>query len=85
MDLVRILRRGDYLAYYVILLLTAAILTLAMYMAVLRIYEVFNTLQNLDALGIALYNALSDIFLVVVFVELIDTFITYGAETRRGV
>lgn len=85
MNPVRYLRVGEYVVYLVILILTAVVLGVAIYMALFRIYEIFTTATDKpEAMAQAVYNALSDIFLVVIFVELIDTFITY-LEQRRVV
>ncbi|ACB40124.1 phosphate-starvation-inducible PsiE family protein [Pyrobaculum neutrophilum] len=77
MDLVRGLRQGEYLVYFMILILTAVLLAVSLYLSVLRIYELFALSYSTDKLAQAIYIALSDIFLAVVFVELIDTFVTY--------
>lgn len=77
MDLVRGLRQGEYLVYFMILILTAVLLAVSLYLSVLRIYELFALSHSTDKLAQAIYIALSDIFLAVVFVELIDTFVTY--------
>ncbi|MFN3804185.1 MAG: phosphate-starvation-inducible PsiE family protein [Pyrobaculum sp.] len=83
MDVIRALRSGEYVVYMVVLLLTALLLAMSIYLAALRIYELFTSVSSPpEVLAQAIYNALSDIFLVVVFVELIDTFITY-IEQRR--
>jgi len=78
MDLIRTLRRGEYVAYLIVLGLTAVLLGLSVYLAGYRLYELAITAtSNPPALSQAIYNALSDVFLVVIFVELIDMFITY--------
>jgi uncharacterized membrane protein (DUF373 family) len=52
-------------------------------MAFSRVYDLFQNISTPpDLLAISIYNVLSDIFLVVVFVELIDTFITYIEQKR---
>ncbi|AET32606.1 hypothetical protein P186_1173 [Pyrobaculum ferrireducens] len=77
------LRRGEYLVYLLILLLTSFLLALSLYMAFSRVYELFQNIgKPPDILGASIYNVLSDVFLVVVFVELIDTFITYIEQKR---
>jgi len=82
MDLVGLLRRGEYVAYLIVLLLTALLLALSLYLAFFRLTELFAAATRSDALAQAIYNALSDVFLVVVFVELIDTFISYVEQKR---
>ena len=83
MDLLRLLRRGEYVTYLVVLLLTALLLLLSLYLAFFRLAELFTAAStHPETLAEAIYNALSDVFLVIVFVELIDTFITY-VEQRR--
>jgi len=59
------------------------LLVLSLYLAFSRLAELYTAVSaHPDALAQAIYNALSDIFLVIVFIELIDTFITY-IEQRR--
>ncbi|WP_148682760.1 phosphate-starvation-inducible PsiE family protein [Pyrobaculum ferrireducens] len=83
MNIVETLRRGEYLVYLLILLLTSFLLALSLYMAFSRVYELFQNIgKPPDILGASIYNVLSDVFLVVVFVELIDTFITYIEQKR---
>lgn len=83
MDLLRLLRKGEYITYVVVLFLTALLLVLSLYLAFSRLAELYTAVSaHPDALAQAIYNALSDIFLVIVFIELIDTFITY-IEQRR--
>ncbi|MCU7787062.1 phosphate-starvation-inducible PsiE family protein [Pyrobaculum sp. 3827-6] len=83
MNIVEALRRGEYLVYLLILLLTLFLLVLSLYMAFSRVYDLFQNISTPpDHLAISIYNVLSDIFLVVVFVELIDTFITYIEQKR---
>ena len=83
MDLLRLLRRGEYITYVVVLFLTALLLVLSLYLAFSRLAELYKAVSaHHNALAQAIYNALSDIFLVIVFIELIDTFITY-IEQRR--
>ena len=83
MDLLRLLRKGEYITYVVVLFLTALLLVLSLYLAFSRLVELFTAVSaHHDVLAQAIYNALSDIFLVIVFIELIDTFITY-IEQRR--
>jgi uncharacterized membrane protein (DUF373 family) len=82
-DLLRLLRKGEYITYVVVLFLTALLLVLSLYLAFSRLAELYTAVSaHHDALAQAIYNALSDIFLVIVFIELIDTFITY-IEQRR--
>jgi uncharacterized membrane protein (DUF373 family) len=82
-DLLRLLRRGEYITYVVVLFLTALLLVLSLYLAFSRLAELYTAVSaHHDALAQAIYNALSDIFLVIVFIELIDTFIIY-IEQRR--
>jgi uncharacterized membrane protein (DUF373 family) len=82
-DLLRLLRKGEYITYVIVLFLTALLLVLSLYLAFFRLAELYTAVSaHHDALAQAIYNALSDIFLVIVFVELIDTFITY-IEQRR--
>jgi len=82
-NIVETLRRGEYLVYLLILLLTSLLLALSLYMAFSRVYELFQNIgKPPDILGASIYNVLSDVFLVVVFVELIDTFITYIEQKR---
>jgi uncharacterized membrane protein (DUF373 family) len=77
------LRRGEYITYVIVLFLTALLLVLSLYLAFSRLIELYTALSaHHDVLAQAIYNALSDIFLVIVFIELIDTFITY-IEQRR--
>ncbi|MEM4652039.1 MAG: phosphate-starvation-inducible PsiE family protein [Pyrobaculum sp.] len=83
MDLLRLLRKGEYITYVIVLFLTALLLVLSLYLAFSRLAELYTAVStHHDALAQAIYNALSDIFLVIVFIELIDTFITY-IEQRR--
>ena len=83
MDLLTLLRRGEYIMYIVVLFLTALLLVLSLYLAFSRLAELFTAVSaHHDVLAQAIYNALSDIFLVIVFIELIDTFMTY-IEQRR--
>jgi len=83
MDLIRTLRGGEYAAYLIVLGLTAILLGLSVYLAGYRLYELATTAaSNPPALTQAIYNALSDVFLVVIFVELIDTFIAYLEKKR---
>jgi uncharacterized membrane protein (DUF373 family) len=82
-NVVETLRRGEYLVYLLILLLTSLLLALSLYMAFSRVYELFQNIgKPPDILGASIYNVLSDVFLVVVFVELIDMFITYIEQKR---
>jgi uncharacterized membrane protein (DUF373 family) len=77
------LRKGEYITYVIVLFLTALLLVLSLYLAFSRLAELYTAVSaHPDALAQAIYNALSDIFLVIVFIELIDTFITY-IEQRR--
>ncbi len=83
MDLLRLLREGEYITYVVVLFLTALLLVFSLYLAFFRLAELFTAVSaHPDVLAQAIYNALSDIFLVIVFIELINTFITY-IEQRR--
>ncbi|MFZ8807322.1 MAG: phosphate-starvation-inducible PsiE family protein [Pyrobaculum sp.] len=83
MDLLRLLRRGEYIMYVVVLFLTALLLVFSLYLAFFRLIELYTAVSaHHDVLAQAIYNALSDIFLVIVFIELIDTFMTY-IEQRR--
>ncbi|MFZ8838095.1 MAG: phosphate-starvation-inducible PsiE family protein [Pyrobaculum sp.] len=71
------------MTYVVVLFLTALLLVLSLYLAFSRLAELYTAVSaHRDVLAQAIYNALSDIFLVIVFIELIDTFITY-IEQRR--
>jgi uncharacterized membrane protein (DUF373 family) len=82
-DLLRLLRKGEHITYVIVLFLTALLLVLSLYLAFSRLAELYTAVSaHHDALAQAIYNALSDIFLVIVFIELIDTFITY-IERRR--
>jgi len=82
-DLLRLLRKGEYITYVIVPFLTALLLVLSLYLAFFRLAELYTAVSaHHDALAQAIYNALSDIFLVIVFIELIDTFITY-IEQRR--
>jgi uncharacterized membrane protein (DUF373 family) len=82
-DLLRLLRKGECITYVVVLFLTALLLVLSLYLAFSRLAELYTAVSaHHDVLAQAIYNALSDIFLVVVFIELIDTFITC-IEQRR--
>jgi uncharacterized membrane protein (DUF373 family) len=82
-DLLRLLRKGEYITYVIVLFLTALLLVLSLYLAFSRLAELYTAVTaHHDVLAQAIYNALSDIFLVIVFIELIDTFITY-IEQRR--
>lgn len=77
------MRKGEYITYVVVLFLTALLLVLSLYLAFSRLAELYTAVSaHHDVLAQAIYNALSDIFLVIVFIELIDTFITY-IEQRR--
>ena len=63
--------------------LTALLLVLSLYLAFYRIYQLTVAgVSQPENLAELIYNALSDIFLVIVFVELIDTFITYIEQKR---
>jgi uncharacterized membrane protein (DUF373 family) len=82
-DLLRLLRKGEHITYVIVLFLTALLLVLSLYLAFSRLAELYTAVSaHHDALAQAIYHALSDIFLVIVFIELIDTFITY-IERRR--
>jgi uncharacterized membrane protein (DUF373 family) len=82
-DLLRLLRKGEHITYVIVLFLTALLLVLALYLAFSRLAELYTAVStHHDALAQAIYNALSDIFLVIVFIELIDTFITYIEQKR---
>jgi uncharacterized membrane protein (DUF373 family) len=82
-DLLRLLRKGEYITYVIVLFLTALLLVLSLYLAFSRLVELYTAVSaHHDALAQAIYNALSDIFLVIVFIELIDTFITYIEQKR---
>jgi uncharacterized membrane protein (DUF373 family) len=82
-DLLRLLRKGQFITYVVVLFLTVLLLVLSLYLAFSRLVELYTAASaQHDVLAQAIYNALSDIFLVIVFIELIDTFITY-IEQRR--
>jgi len=77
------LRKGEYITYVVVLFLTVLLLVLSLYLAFSRLAELYAAVSaHRDVLAQAIYNALSDIFLVIVFVELIDTFITYIEQKR---
>ncbi|MEM0462859.1 phosphate-starvation-inducible PsiE family protein [Pyrobaculum sp.] len=83
MPLEKALRQGEYLIYLTVIFITAVLLGFSMYLVFYRLYNLFTTsLYNFNELSKAIYDALSDVFLVVVFVELIDTFITY-VEQRK--
>lgn len=84
MDFVKSLRNGEYTVYVIVLFVTALLLLMSLYMTFYRVYELIKTatVEQTDKTAQAIYNALSDLFLVIVFVELIDTFITY-IEQRR--
>ncbi|AAL64192.1 conserved hypothetical protein [Pyrobaculum aerophilum str. IM2] len=82
MNIVDSLRRGEFLVYLVVLFITSLLLMFSMYLAFYRIYDLILALQQPEILATAIYNALSDVFLVIVFVELIDTFITYIEQKR---
>ncbi len=82
MNLVETLRKGEYFVYLIILLLTSFLLASSLFLAFSRVYEVTQYLHRTDVLATSIYNVLSDIFLVVVFVELIDTFIIYIEQKR---
>jgi uncharacterized membrane protein (DUF373 family) len=82
-NLLTLLRRGEYITYVIVLFLTVLLLVLSLYLAFSRLAELYTALSaHPDALAQAIYNALSDIFLVIIFIELIDTFMTY-LEQRR--
>jgi len=82
-NIVETLRRGEYLVYLLILLLTSFLLALSLYMAFSRVYDLIQNIGGSpELLAASIYNVLSDVFLVVVFVELIDTFITYIEQKR---
>jgi uncharacterized membrane protein (DUF373 family) len=82
-DLLRLLRKGEYITYVIVLFLTALLLVLSLYLAFSRLAELYTAVSaHHDVLAQAIYNALSDIFLVIVFIELIDTFITYIEQKR---
>lgn len=77
------MRKGEYLTYVVVLFLTVLLLVLSLYLAFSRLAELYAAVSaHRDVLAQAIYNALSDIFLVIVFIELIDTFITYIEQKR---
>jgi uncharacterized membrane protein (DUF373 family) len=82
-DLLGLLRKGEYITYVVVLFLTVLLLVLSLYLAFSRLAELYAAVSaHRDVLAQAIYNALSDIFLVIVFIELIDTFITYIEQKR---
>lgn len=77
------MRKGEYITYVVVLFLTVLLLVLSLYLAFSRLAELYAAVSaHRDVLAQAIYNALSDIFLVIVFIELIDTFITYIEQKR---
>lgn len=77
------MRKGEYITYVIVLFLTALLLVLSLYLAFSRLAELYTAVTaHHDVLAQAIYNALSDIFLVIVFIELIDTFITYIEQKR---
>jgi len=77
------LRKGEHITYVIVLFLTALLLVLSLYLAFSRLAELYAAVSaHRDVLAQAIYNALSDIFLVIVFIELIDTFITYIEQKR---
>jgi Predicted membrane protein len=83
MDLLRLLRKGEYITYVVVLFLTVLLLVFSLYLAFSRLAELYTAVSaHHDVLAQAIYNALSDIFLVIIFIELINTFMTY-IEQRR--
>ncbi|MCC6035477.1 MAG: phosphate-starvation-inducible PsiE family protein [Pyrobaculum sp.] len=83
MDLLKLLRKGEYITYVIVLFLTALLLVLSLYLAFSRLADLYTAVSaHHDVLAQAIYNALSDIFLVIVFIELIDTFITYIEQKR---
>jgi uncharacterized membrane protein (DUF373 family) len=68
-DLLGLLRRGEYITYVIVLFLTALLLVLSLYLAFSRLAELYTALSaHHDALAQAIYNALSDIFLVIIFI-----------------
>jgi len=82
-DLLKLLRKGEYITYVIVLFLTALLLVLSLYLAFSRLADLYTAVSaHHDVLAQAIYNALSDIFLVIVFIELIDTFITYIEQKR---
>jgi len=83
MDLLLFLRRGEYGTYLIVLFLTVLLLLLSLYLAFFRLVDLFTAATiHPETLAQAIYNALSDVFLVIVFIELIDTFITYVEEKQ---
>jgi uncharacterized membrane protein (DUF373 family) len=83
MDLLSLLRRGEYGTYLIVLFLTVLLLLLSLYLAFFRLVDLFTAATtHPETLAQAIYNALSDVFLVIVFIELIDTFITYVEEKQ---
>ena len=83
MDLLGLLRKGEYITYVVVLFLTVLLLVLSLFLAFSRLAGLYTAVSaHHDVLAQAIYNALSDIFLVIVFIELIDTFITYIEQKR---
>ncbi len=83
MDLLRLLQKGEYITYVVVLFLTALLLVFSLYLAFSSLVELFTAVSaQHDVLAQAIYDALSDIFLVIIFIELINTFILY-IEQRR--
>ena len=77
------MRKGEYITYVIVLFLTALLLVLSLYLAFSRLADLYTAVSaHHDVLAQAIYNALSDIFLVIVFIELIDTFITYIEQKR---
>ncbi len=82
------MRKGEYIMYVVVLFLTVLLLVLTFYLAFSRLIELYTALSaHHDVLAQAIYNALSDIFLVIIFIELIDSLINkiYRTETNSCV
>lgn len=70
------MRRVELVLYILALALTAVLAGAAFYLVVERITSLFNY-SDLYAMSQNVYVALSDLFLFIIFIELLDTFITY--------
>lgn len=76
MDYVKALRRMELVLYTLALTLTTVLAGVAFYLVVERIIGLFNS-SDPYAMSQKIFIALSDLFLFIIFIELLDTLITY--------
>ena len=86
MNITEALRKGEFAVYIIVIFLTVLLLGISLYLTFVRLYELLTATTTLgESASAAVYNILSDIFLVIVFIELIDTFVTYLEQRRIAV